>query len=115
MGSFGVAKVPTLWIYSENDTFFRPDLAKSMFDEFVKNGGKGQLIIAPPFGHSLFGRREGRKIWAPYVDDFLDVIDLGNGKKSDWAKIDDQYFRKKEAKEQNKSFAIPAPETQDDK
>jgi dienelactone hydrolase len=71
MGGFGKAKVPTLWIYSENDSFFRPELAQAMFADFLRNGGKGRLVIAPPFGHALLSKEQGREIWAPYCDDFL--------------------------------------------
>ena len=71
MGSFGKAKVPTLWIYAENDTFFRPELAQAMFEEFSKNGGKGKLVIAPPVGHALLSRVEAREIWSPFSDQFL--------------------------------------------
>ena len=84
MGSFGKAKVPTLWIYSENDTFFGPELAQAMFDDFLRNGGRGKLVIAPPFGHSLLSREEGRNIWASYGDEFLDELKVGNGIKMDW-------------------------------
>jgi dienelactone hydrolase len=101
MGSFGKAKVPTLWIYSEDDTFFRPELAGAMFEDFLRHGGKGRLVIAPPFGHSLLSRVEGRNIWAPYSDDFLDELKAGNGIKTDRGKIDDyQYPPKKELCEQ---------------
>jgi len=78
MGSFGKAKVPTLWIYSENDSFFGPDLAHAMFNEFLKNGGNGKLVITQPFGHSLLIDREGSRIWAPYGDEFLDQLNLGH-------------------------------------
>jgi len=71
MGSFGKAKVPTLWIYSENDSFFRPKLAQAMFEDFSRNGGKGKLVIAPPLGHALLNRAEAIKIWSPYSDEFL--------------------------------------------
>ncbi len=71
MGGFGKSKVPTLWIYSENDTFFRPELAQAMFAEFVRNGGVGRLVIAPPFGHALLSRMDGIDIWAPYCDEYL--------------------------------------------
>lgn len=71
MGSFGKAKVPTLWIYSENDSFFRPALAQAMFADFSRNGGTGKLVIAPPLGHSLLNRAEAIKIWSPLGDQFL--------------------------------------------
>ncbi len=74
MGSFGKARVPTLWVYSENDNFFRPELAKEMFEDFLRNGGRGKLVIAPPFGHSLLGREDGIAIWASYADEFLDEL-----------------------------------------
>jgi len=71
MGSFGKAKVPTLWIYSENDNFFRPELAQAMFEEYSKNGGKGKLVIAAPVGHALLSRVEARDVWSPFSDQFL--------------------------------------------
>jgi dipeptidyl aminopeptidase/acylaminoacyl peptidase len=79
MGSFGKAKIPTLWIYSEDDAFFGPELAQAMFEDFSRNGGKGKLVIAPPFGHALLSREEGRNVWAPYVDEFLYELKVGNG------------------------------------
>jgi dienelactone hydrolase len=88
MGSFGKAKVPTLWIYSENDTFFRPELAQAMFEGFLRNGGKGRLVIAPPFGHALLSREEGRNIWASYGDEFLHELNVGNGIKMALSKAD---------------------------
>jgi len=78
MGEFGKAKVPTLWIYSEDDSFFRPELAEAMFADFMRNGGNGRLVIAPPFGHALLSREEGKKIWAPYCDDFLLRLKTGS-------------------------------------
>jgi dienelactone hydrolase len=91
MGSFGKASVPTLWIYSENDTFFRPELAQAMFESFLRNGGKGKLVIAPPFGHSLLSREEGRNIWASYGDEFLNELKVGNGTKMDWGKTAEKH------------------------
>jgi len=74
MGSFGKARVPTLWVYSSDDSFFGPDLARGMFDAFVRNGGKGRLSIIPPFGHALLSRQEGIALWAPYADAFLEEL-----------------------------------------
>jgi len=95
MGSFGKAKVPTLWIYSENDAFFGPELAQAMFGEFLKNGGKGKLVIAPPFGHALLSQEEGINIWAPYGDEFLYELGAGHGLKVDLERIVDYYPPKK--------------------
>jgi pimeloyl-ACP methyl ester carboxylesterase len=75
MGSFGKAKIPTLWIYSSDDSFFGPDLARAMFNAFVRNGGKGRLSIIPPFGHALLSKQEGIMQWAPYADTFLEELE----------------------------------------
>lgn len=91
MGGFGKAKVPTLWIYSEDDAFFGAELAQAMFDAFLRNGGRGRLVIAPPFGHALFSREEGRNIWTSYSDEFLYELNAGNDIKMDSEEIDDYY------------------------
>lgn len=77
MGAFGKARVPTLWIYSEDDSFFGPKLAQAMFADFTRNGGRGRLVIAPPFGHALLSREQGRDIWAPHGDEFLSELNAG--------------------------------------
>lgn len=67
------SSVPMLWIYSENDQTFGPEIAQKFYAAFTDGGGKARFIKAPPFednGHNLFGRR-GTSVWAPYVDDFL--------------------------------------------
>jgi dienelactone hydrolase len=48
-GAFGkTVRVPSLWIYSKNDHFFGPDLARQMFAAFTNSGAPAELIIAPP-------------------------------------------------------------------
>lgn len=89
MESFGKGKVPTLWIYSENDTFFRPELAQAMFNGFLNNGGKGRLVIVPPFGHALLSREEGKNLWAPLCDKFLQELKVGDSSKMDLSKLAD--------------------------
>jgi dienelactone hydrolase len=73
-GTFGkTSRVPMLWVYAQNDTFFGPDLARRMRDAFNGSGGKAELIIAPPYGsegHTLFSAG-GIATWTPYVDRFL--------------------------------------------
>ncbi len=79
VGGFGKdGKLPTLWIYSENDSMFPPPLPKQMFQEYIKNGGKGKIVLLTskeaPSGHKHFVK--GIKIWEPIVDDFLQDIGL---------------------------------------
>ncbi len=77
MGSFGKAKVPTLWIYSEDDAFFGPELAHAMFGEFVRNGGDGRLVIIPPCGHKLISKEETINMWSAYSDEYLNQLKPG--------------------------------------
>ncbi len=36
------ARTPTLWLYSENDSYFAPTLAQRMVDAFRSGGGKAE-------------------------------------------------------------------------
>ena len=50
-GAFGrTARIPMLWFYIENDTFFGPDLSKRMYDAYTTAGGKAEYHLMPPFG-----------------------------------------------------------------
>ena len=74
-GSFGrQSRVPTLWLYAENDQLFSADLIRRMHAAYVSGGGAAELKIFPPLsddGHKLWNRFEGRKQWLPALDDFL--------------------------------------------
>ena len=71
-GAFGKnVRVPSLWIYSKNDHFFGPDLARQMFAAFTGSGAPAELIIAPPYqrdGHNL---TFGQPLWRDAVYGFL--------------------------------------------
>ena len=72
------SRIPTLWIYAQNDKYFGPRLARRMHAGFTEAGGQARLIDAPPFGedgHSLYSR--GIALWTPMVDSFLRDHHLG--------------------------------------
>lgn len=72
------ARVPMLWIYTENDRFFGPDLARRMHAAFTAGGGRAELVMMPAFGedgHLLFSRAEP-SVWLPTVERFLDANGL---------------------------------------
>lgn len=72
------SRVPTLWVYAQNDRFFGPALARRMHTAFTGAGGRAEFIDAAAFGedgHSLFPR--GIAIWTPMVDEFLRMQNLG--------------------------------------
>jgi dienelactone hydrolase len=66
------AKVPMLWIYTENDLYFGPQYSQAWSAAFNKAGGQAEFKLLPPFaknGHTLFV--SGLNIWEPVVAEFL--------------------------------------------
>jgi dienelactone hydrolase len=66
------ARIPSLWIYCENDQFMGSTLPKVWFEAFQAAGGKGEFIQYPPDGtdgHSLFVHAP--EAWQPKVLEFL--------------------------------------------
>lgn len=66
------ARVPELWVYSENDLFFPPALARRMHAAFVAAGGRAEFVQAPATGldgHGYFAR--AIHDWSPRVEGFL--------------------------------------------
>lgn len=74
-GQYGAsAKVPMLWIYAENDSFFAPAIAKAMHEAFTKAGGKADLIQKPAFGkdgHKQFAAEGGSQVWGQDFEKYL--------------------------------------------
>jgi dienelactone hydrolase len=75
------ARIPTLWIYSENDMYFGPRYPRDWFEAYRAAGGPGELVQFPPFstdGHRLFG--EGAELWRPRVLEFLRAHGFAQGR-----------------------------------
>jgi len=73
------ARIPMLWIYADNDSYFGPELARRMYDAFTSGGGRAQLINAAAFGkdgYFLFSK-DGIAVWTPVIDGFLRAQHLG--------------------------------------
>ena len=69
------ARVPMLWIYTENDTFFGPALSRKMHEAYTGAGGRAEYHMLPPFGsegHFLIDSADAIPLWAPLVSHFLD-------------------------------------------
>lgn len=67
------ARVPSLWIYAENDRYFGADHPREWFQAFKAAGGNGEFVQFPAYGedgHSLFTRAP--QVWQPRVREFLD-------------------------------------------
>jgi dienelactone hydrolase len=67
--------VPVLWFYAENDQYIGPRVQKLWFESFRTAGGRGELIVVPPFphrlGHGVLTSREGAALWSEAVAKFF--------------------------------------------
>jgi dienelactone hydrolase len=74
-GAFGrTSRVPMLWLYSKNDSYFGPALTRRMHDAFTAAGGNAEYHMLPAVGtegHSLIHSVDAMPLWTPLVNDFL--------------------------------------------
>lgn len=71
-GYGSTARIPTLWLYTENDMYFGPRYPREWFEAFRDAGGVGEFVLYPPHGsdgHLLFNASP--ETWRPKVIDFL--------------------------------------------
>jgi dienelactone hydrolase len=72
-GGYGrTARVPTLWLYTENDLYFGARHPREWFEAYRDAGGVGEFHQFPPHGddgHTLFTSHPAA--WQPVVEDFL--------------------------------------------
>lgn len=73
--TFGLtSRVPSLWLYARNDTFFAPALVERMQSAYLDGGGDVKLAMFEKFGtdgHALFAAASGRLQWLMEMDAFL--------------------------------------------
>ncbi len=84
------ARMPTLWLYAENDSWFRPGLVARMRAAYTGAGGHAQLTLLPPFGadgHTLFYAEGGRQILLPVLDRFLRAHGLPSWDRASFAPL----------------------------
>jgi dienelactone hydrolase len=75
-GEYGrTAKLPTLWLYSDNDGYFGNVFPRKWFDAYVANGGKAAFVALPAFrndGHPSFTANPNA--WKPAFEAFLSQV-----------------------------------------
>lgn len=75
VAEFGAqARLPMLWLYAGNDSFFGPALAGALFESFIGAGGQAEMSMLPAWeqdGHYFFFGQGGSQMWGPRVADFL--------------------------------------------
>jgi len=96
-------KIPSLWMYGENDSLFGPELAGRLHAAFESAGGKARLVEYPAFkrdAHGMLASRDGEKVWMADTLRFLkqvgmpteqlyDFADQPAPPKTDFAQLDD--------------------------
>jgi dienelactone hydrolase len=78
MGAYGArTRVPSLWLYAENDSFWGAERPRAWHRAFTNRGGNARFVMTEGLrnadGHQLLGR--GSRFWISHVDRFLS--DLG--------------------------------------
>jgi dienelactone hydrolase len=72
-------KIPSLWMYGQNDSLFGPELVARMHDAFEQAGGKARLVEYAPFkrdAHGMLASRDGQKVWLEDTMRFLDQVGM---------------------------------------
>jgi pimeloyl-ACP methyl ester carboxylesterase len=68
------AKIPMLWIYTHNDSYFGPELSMRLASAYKNAGGNVEYHLLPDFGadgHFFIDSPDAIGIWAPLVSEFL--------------------------------------------
>ncbi|MEZ5843871.1 MAG: CocE/NonD family hydrolase [Hyphomicrobiaceae bacterium] len=68
------ARVPTLWLYAENDSYFSPPVVRAMQAAWTTAGGRAELHIVPPVGregHLIAELPTAREVWSGILDAWL--------------------------------------------
>jgi dienelactone hydrolase len=69
-----ITRVPTLWLYAANDSYFDAALSERMAAAFRGAGGLAEYHLLPSFdddGHFLMFSSNAVGLWAPLVEKFL--------------------------------------------
>ena len=103
--AFGAkSRVPSLWVYAKNDSFFGPALVERMQAAFLDGGGDVKLVMLEADertdGHFIFSTANGRFKWLPQMDAFLRFHKLPT-----WTRDDvNALMRRLNAKEPSRGF-----------
>jgi dienelactone hydrolase len=78
--SYGArTRLPSLWFYGENDSYFDHRLAERLLQAYQSVGGASHLIAFGGFkndAHGMVGSRDGVPIWLPETERFLKSLGM---------------------------------------
>jgi dienelactone hydrolase len=67
-------RIPSLWFYAANDSYFPPPLARQLAEAYQTSGGRAEVHMLPAVGaegHNLINAPEGERLWGPLLEKFL--------------------------------------------
>lgn len=73
------SKLPSLWMYGENDSLFGPDLANRLHEAYQQAGGRARLVEFPSFkrdAHGMLASRDGENVWLADTMQFLHSVGM---------------------------------------
>jgi dienelactone hydrolase len=70
-------KIPSLWLYAENDLYWGPEAPREWHKVFSAGGSKTKFVMTPPVpgtedGHRLLA--VGGRVWSPHVNQFVNEL-----------------------------------------
>ena len=68
--------VPSLWIYTQNDILFPPQLARAMFDAYRSGGAPARLVADPDYRDDGHDYVDAPTLWHNAVEYFLAGLHL---------------------------------------
>lgn len=74
-----VTKIPTLWVFAENDSRYSANTIRASHEAFIKAGGKAKLFLNPPLagdGHFLISFPD---LWRSILREYLSEIGVWKG------------------------------------
>jgi dienelactone hydrolase len=75
------ARLPSLWLYAENDSYFPPELSQKLAEAYRTGGGHVEYHLLPAIegdGHAIAFSQAITTRWIPLVERFMQP--LGSGK-----------------------------------
>ena len=98
------SRVPQLWLYARNDSFFPSALVERMQSAFLDGGGDLKLVMFDADerydGHAIFQNTSGRGKWLPQMDAFLRFHKLPTWTRDDVTAL----LKRLNAKESSRGF-----------
>jgi dienelactone hydrolase len=79
-GDYGQnVRLPSLWLYGDNDSVWQGDLSAKMYAAFTAHGARANMVDFGNYkndAHRLVGDRDGVQVWWPRVKTFLAQIGM---------------------------------------